>query len=181
METYELILLVAIGLSLCLFGYRIKKIAFFVIWFLIGYQLTSHFLPDILNLIPDISNQNLWHWLLPIAGGLLLSLIGFSIEKLCIGGICFALTIIITIKQFGTDMSTLAVGAVIGILLAGFAVMMMKPATIIATSVAGAYAIMLASFAIFTSLDQATYTIPIIAGATIIGALFQFTTTKRLL
>ena len=180
MENYELILLIALGLTLCLFGYRIKKIAFFVIWFIIGYQITTHFLPDILNLIPGISDQNLWHWLLPIAGGLLLSLVGFSIEKFCVGGICFALTLIIATKQFGTDMSTLAIGAIVGILVAGFAVMMMKPATIIATSVAGGYALMLAILELFPTLDPATYTIGIIAAAGVIGSLFQFVTTKRL-
>ena len=179
METYELIFMIALGLAVLLFGYRIKKIAFFIIWFLLGFVLTGYLLPTITQISPPVVSEPLWQNLLPIAGGLLLALLGFSIEKLCVGGICFVLIMLITMRYFGTDMTTLAIGGVIGVIGAGLGVTLMKPATIIATSGAGAYALTLAIFALFPKLDLAVYYWPIIIGLTAIGSIFQFMTTKR--
>lgn len=180
MENYELILMIAVGLALALFGYRVKKIAFFVIWFIIGYQLMTYFQPTLNTWVPQIADQPLWQTLLPIAGGLLLSLVGFSIEKLCVGGICFCLTMIIAVNYFGSEMQTLAIAAIIGVVLAGLAVTLIKPASIVATSIAGAYALTLAAEILFPEINHATMFFPILGGISAFGAIFQFITTKRL-
>ncbi len=179
LTTPELIVAMAISAVMLLFGYRIKKIAFFVIWFLLGYSLMGFLMPTITNLSPEIDTNELYQTLIPIGGGVLLALLGFSIEKLCLSGICFALTLIITAQYFGTEMQTLAIGAVVGVVLAGIAVTLMKPATIVATSVAGAYALTIALLAMMPDLDPMTHYWPILIGVSALGSLFQFLTTKR--
>lgn len=178
--TPETIIMAAVGLALMFFGYRIKKVAFFLIWFILGYNLMGFLMPTINNLVPQIAENNLYQILLPIGGGLLLALLGFSIEKLCVGGICFALTIVITIQYFGTEMQTLAIGGIIGIIAAGAAVTLMKPATIIATAVAGAYALTIAILALFPDINKETFYFVILGSLTLIGSVFQFLTTKRI-
>ena len=179
MENYELILMLAIGLALCLFGYKIKKIAFFILWFLIGYQLMSYLMPVLNNAVPQIATMTIWQTLLPIAGGILLGLLGFSIEKLCIGGACFGLTIILATKYFGTAPETIAIAAVVGIVLAGLATMLIKPASIVATSLAGAYLLILAGTELLPDLNFTTYYFAYLAGLGAVGSLFQFITTKH--
>ena len=179
-QTPELIIMLGVGLAVLLFGYRLKKIAFFVVWFMLGYLGMSYLMPQINNLVPEIAASELYQNLLPIAGGLLLALMGFSIEKLCVGGICFVLVMLLAVQYFGTDMQTLAIAAVVGVIVAGAAVMLMKPATIIATSAVGAYAITLALMKLVPDISFETYYWPMILGITAIGGVFQFLTTKRI-
>lgn len=179
-EPYELVIIMAIGVAVLLFGYRIKKIAFFVIWFLLGYMLMGYLLPEINKLVPEIAASSIYQTLLPVAGGVLLAMLGFSIEKLCVGGICFAVIIVITMHYFGTEPTTLAIGAVAGIILGGIAVVAMKPATIIATALAGSYALTLSIIELAT-LSKETYYFPILIGLGAFGIIFQFLTTKRVL
>lgn len=178
-QTPELIIMIGVGLAVLLFGYRLKKIAFFIVWFLLGYLGITYLMPEIAKLWPDVASNDLYRNLIPIGGGLLLALLGFSIEKLCVGGICFALTMLISVQYFGTEMQTLAISAVVGVIIAGAAVMLMKPATIVATAAAGAYAIALAILALVPSLDFGEYYWPLIIGVAAIGTVFQFLTTKR--
>lgn len=175
----EAIIMLGLGLAVLMFGYRIKKIAFFIIWFILGFNLVMWLMPTVNNLVPEIAASELYQTLLPIAGGLLLALLGFSIEKLCVGGICFALVMMVTIQYFGTEMQTLAIGGIVGVIAAGLAVTLMKPAIIIATAVAGAYALTLGIFKLNTSLDFEMLYWPILIGAAAVGAIFQFMTTKR--
>lgn len=175
----EAIIMLGLGLAVLMFGYRIKKIAFFIIWFILGFNLVMWLMPTINNLVPEIAASELYQTLLPIAGGLLLALLGFSIEKLCVGGICFALVMMVTIQYFGTEMQTLAIGGIVGVIAAGLAVTLMKPAIIIATAVAGAYALTLGIFKLNTSLDFEMLYWPILIGTAAVGAIFQFMTTKR--
>ena len=175
----ELIIMLGVGLAVVLFGYRIKKVAFFIIWFLLGYIGAMYLMPEIVKLAPEVGNNDLWRNLIPIGAGLLLALLGFSIEKLCVGGICFVLTMLISAQYFGTEMQTLAISAVVGIIIAGAAVMLMKPATIIATSAAGAYAITLALMSLISNISFDTYYWPMLIGVTVVGSIFQFLTTKR--
>ena len=180
LETYQLIIFVALGLAVLLFGYRIKKVAFFIVWFLLGFNLTLWLMPTLNNMMPQIADNALWQNLLPVGGGLLLALLGFSIEKLCVGGICFVLVILATIQYFGTDIQTIAIGAVVGIILAGLAVTLLKPATIIATAAVGSYALTLTIFAFFAaSLNFDTFYWPILIGLAAVGSIFQFLTTKH--
>ncbi|MBQ1298792.1 DUF4203 domain-containing protein [Candidatus Saccharibacteria bacterium] len=180
METYELIIMIALGLAVLLFGYRVKKVAFFIIWFLLGFNLTTYLLPMITEISPPVVSEPLWQTLLPIAGGLLLALLGFSIEKVCVGGICFVLIMLITINYFGTDMTTLAVGGVIAVIGAGLGVTLIKPATILATAVAGGYALTVAVLTLFPEISLGEYYWPLLIGISAIGAVFQFMTTKNI-
>ena len=172
--------MLGIGLAVLLFGYRLKKIAFFIIWFLLGFIGTTYLMPEITKLSPEVVSGDLYQTLIPIAGGLLLALLGFSIEKLCVGGICFVLVMLVSAQYFGAEMQTLAISAVVGILVAGAAVMLMKPATIIATAAVGAYAITLAILKLAPDISFDTYYWPLIIGMTAIGSIFQFLTTKRI-
>ena len=177
--TTELIVMLALGAAVLLFGYRIKKVAFFIIWFIIGLNLTNYLVPWLETAAPEVMTNELWRNLIPIAGGLLMALLGFSIEKLCLGGIVFALTLIITAQYFGTEINTLAIGGVVGIIAAGIAVMLMKPAIIVATALAGAYVVTLSILFWFSGISAETYYFPILAGVTAVGSLFQFATTKH--
>ena len=178
-QTPELIIMLGVGLAILLFGYRIKKIAFFIAWFILGFIGATCLMPEIMKLAPDVAASELYQNLIPIAGGILLALLGFSIEKLCVGGICFALVMLASSQYFGTDMQTLAISAVVGIITAGAAVMLMKPATIIATSAVGGYAITLALLALIPDINAGTLYWPLIIGLTAVGSVFQFLTTKR--
>ncbi len=179
MEIYESLVVAAIGLAVLLFGYRIKKVAFFIIWFLIGYNIMMLLMPLINGAVPQIASDNLWQILLPIAGGLLLALCGFSIEKLCVAGICFFLVMLITVQYFGTDTLTLVIGAIIAAVAAAAATAMIKPAIIIATSIAGAWALTLALLNIFPVINASVFFLPFIAAFALLGAIFQFATTKH--
>ncbi len=178
--TPEMLIMAAAGLALLFFGYRIKKIAFFVIWFILGFNLTNILLPTIIKISPEVVSSELWQALLPVGGGLLLALLGFSIEKICVAGICFALVMMITVQYFGTEIQTLAIGGIVGVIAAGAATALMKPAVIIATSVAGAYAITLALLVLVPSIDKNTFYFPILIGLSVLGSAIQFSTTKRI-
>lgn len=179
MEIYESLVMAAVGLAVLLFGYRIKKIAFFIIWFLIGYNLTMLLMPAINGVVPQIAESSLYQILIPICGGLLLALLGFSIEKICVAGICFFLVMLITVQYFGTEVQTLAVGAILGAVAGAAATAMMKPAIIIATAVAGGWALSLALLEIFPEISREVFYFPFIAIFALLGAIFQFTTTKH--
>ena len=178
-QTPELIVMLGVGLAVLLFGYRLKKIAFFAIWFLLGFAGMTYLMPMINELAPEIAGNDLYQTLIPIAGGLLLALMGFSIEKLCVGGICFALVVLASVQYFGSDMQTLAISAIVGIIAAGAAVMLMKPATIVATAAVGAYAITLALLLLIPDINREAFYWPMIIGLAAVGSIFQFLTTKR--
>ncbi len=179
LELPELFILLGVGLAVLLFGYRLKKIAFFIIWFLLGFTGMKSLMPTLLPLLPEVATTELYQMLLPLAGGLLLALLGFSIEKICVGGICFALVMMTSIQYFGSDWTTLAIAAVVGVLVAGLAVRLMKPATILATSVAGAYAITIALFGLIAGLDYAVLYWPLLIGLSALGTIFQFSMHKK--
>lgn len=178
-EQWQMWAVGGVGLLLLFLGYKIKKIAFFIMWFLLGYIATGYLMPIINSAVAEIANNNLWQSLLPIAGGLLLALMGFMVEKVCIGGVCFGLVIMMTAQYFGTELQPMLIGAVVGVVAGGLAVMMIKPATIIATSVAGGYALTLAILALMPDLDGELLFWPMILGSSAVGAIVQFMTTKH--
>ena len=71
----EIILMLVAGLLLSFAGYRVKKIGFFAVWFILGVTLMNYFMPIINSAVPQIAENGLWQTLLPIAGGLLLGLL----------------------------------------------------------------------------------------------------------
>ena len=176
----EAVIMLVLGAAVLLFGYRIKKIAFFIIWFLLGFNSMVWLMPTINNLVPEIASSELYQTLLPIGGGLILALLGFTIEKLCVSGICFVLTMLITIQYFGTDIQVLAIGGIVGVVVAGVAVMVMKPAVIIATAVAGGYGLTLAIMKLNTDINFEVMYWPMLLGIAAVGSIFQFLTTKRI-
>ena len=178
LETWQVVVIAILGLLLMLFGYRIKKAAFFIIWFLIGFMLMQNVMPWINHSFPEIASQDVWQFILPILGGVLMSMLGFTIEKLCVGGACFGLIMMIVIQTYGTEIGTIVAAAIIGIIVAGLAVMAMKPATIVATSAAGAYLIASSLPFIIASMDGNTLVMPIFLGVTLVGSIVQFLTTK---
>jgi len=178
-EQWQMWVVGGAGLALMLVGYKIKRVAFFIIWFLLGYIATGYLMPIINGAVAEIANNPLWQSLLPIAGGLLLALMGFMIEKICLGGICFGLVVMMTAQYFGTEIQTMAIGAIIGVVAGGVATMMMKPATIIATSVAGGYALTLAILALAPDLDKLTLFWPMIFGFSILGSIVQFISCRH--
>ena len=180
METYEIIFNIALGLLVCLFGYRIKKVAFFILWFILGYNLMRFFMPTLTGWMP-ILDSSLWQNLLPIAIGLLFALLGFTIEKICVSGICFCLVMVIGMRYFGTDMLTIALCALVGLIVGALAVRLMKPSIIAISSIVGAYVLTITLFALFPELivNEKILYFPILAGIAMIGAIFQVTTTKH--
>ena len=74
---YEAIIAIALGVFLALYGYKLKKVAFVLIWFVIGFYLMT-------LAAPHITSDPTLQELLPIGAGVLLSVLGFSIERLCI-------------------------------------------------------------------------------------------------
>ena len=180
-STIEVSLIALVGLVVLFFGYRVKKVAFFLIWFVLGFYLMSMLLPYISHVLPEeILKWPMYQSLIPICGGLLLALLGFSIEKFCVGGICFALVMLITAQYFGTDIQTLAIGGIIGVVAAGAAIMLMKPATILATAVAGAYTVTMALLVLIPNINSQVAYFPSLIAFSAIGSIVQFLTTKRL-
>lgn len=179
LEAWQLWMMAGIGLLLAVLGFRIKKVAFFIIWFVLGFLLMNRFMPSITGALPDIANNPLWTNLITLGGGLLMALLGFTVEKICLGGICFALVIMITSQFFGTEIQTMVIGAVVGVVAAGAAVMLMKPATIIATAVAGGYLMAVALPMVVANMDAESYYWPILLGTAAVGSIIQFVTTRH--
>ena len=180
MENTQLIIMALVGLAVLLFGYRIKKVGFFIAWFILGYNLLTLFLPTLNDLVPQIKDSSLWQMLIPIAGGLLMGLLGFTIEKFCVAGIVFVAVMAITVQYFGTELLTLAIGAIVAVFAAALAVRMIKPAIIIATAAVGAYAVTVAILGIWPAINGNVFYWPILCGLILVGALFQFSSTKKI-
>ena len=179
MATYEIVLALILGIFVCLFGYRLKKLVIFLAFFLIGYSIMTRLMPILNQNLPAIAESSFWQMLLPVCGGLLLSLLGFTIEKLCVGLlVCFA-TIALGVNQFGMTWEVVTIAAIIGVILGAIAVNMIKPATIIVTAIAGALVVADAIFALTSSISHDYYML-ILIGIAAVGAVFQFTNTKHI-
>ena len=178
--TPQVIVAAIIGVLVLFMGYRIKKVAFFLIWFVLGFYLTTVILPLVNPYLPEAVQDPTYQALLPLAGGLLLALMGFTLERLCVGGISFALVMLITVQCFGTDIQYLAAGGMIAVVVAGIAMIAMKPAIIILTSAVGAYTVTMAVLVLVPEINQQIGYFAGIGGLTAVGAITQFLTTKRL-
>lgn len=179
MENYEAIIALVLGLFVCLFGCKLKKIVFFVAWFIIGYTLTLKLLPLINSYIPQVPQDTFWQGMIPVFGGLLLSILGFSIEKLCISLLCFGATIAIAFNQFGVSWEVFGIAAIVGVIIGAFSVIMIKPATILVTAIIGASVATDAFLTLAPAVSATTYYLPILIGAAVLGSIFQFVNTKR--
>lgn len=172
-SSYEALIAIAIGIFVCLFGYKLKKVAFAIIWFVIGYYLASLAVPHI------TSDANL-QIVLPIAAGAILSVIGFSLERLCIFGIAafaVATTIIDLFQLTDTLWIALAIGA--GVVAGCIAVAFIKPLGILTTALSGAK--LIAKYSVIQlSLSHNPYFFWILLVAAVAGSLFQFKNCKHI-
>jgi hypothetical protein len=172
----ELIIAILIGLLTCFAGYKIKRIAFAIIWFIIGYWLVKTYLPNV------IDNQ-FWQWILQVAAGALLSLIGLSIEKLAVS---FTAGIVVTffiLQHFGpaTDWTLPAIAIAIGVVTGVVAVSLMKPAIIIYTAFFGANLLSTAIVGFIPAEARFAGLEYILLGAFMVGgAVYQFKSCKNL-
>jgi hypothetical protein len=172
------IVAIIIGLILAFAGYRIKRIAMAIIWFVIGYTLVKTYLP---NLIED----PFWQTILQIAAGAILSMIGLSIEKLAVSLTAGAVVTMFIIKNFGPveNWTLPAIAIACGVVAGVIAVWMMKPAVILFTAIHGANLI---AINIMTFLpDDVIANIPylqivIFAVIATAGTIFQWNNTKNI-
>ena len=183
-EIPEVVVLLVASLLILFLGFKIKKIGFFILFFILGYSLVSNFLPVIWGNFPILEEQQIWRYLLPIAGGLLLGLLSFSIEKFCISMLVFFFVLTFAIDNYGTAPQTIIIGAVIGAILGGFSSFVIKPAIIIATAIGGAYGVTIALMYFIRmanggSFDTNLLFYPMLGGIAAIGAIVQFLTTKH--
>lgn len=124
---------ILIGVVLAFGGYRLKRIAMSIIWFVIGFSLVAHFAP---NLIAD----PFWQMVLQIAVGAILALVGISIEKLAVSLTAGIVVTWFIIQHFGPVTSWVlpCIAIACGVVAGTIAVWMMKPAIIIFTAIEGA-------------------------------------------
>lgn len=174
----ELIITLLIGAGLCFFGYRFKKIAFAIIWFVIGYFAVKLYLP---NIAPD----PFWQTILQIAAGALLSLIGLSIEKLAVGATAFAIVFSMVMQHFGpaNDWVLPAIAVAIGVVAGVVAVSIMKPAVIVYTAIYGANLLATGVVGLLPSevSSQFPSLVYILLGAIAVGGIvYQFKNTKNI-
>ena len=169
---YEAIIAIIIGIFLCLFGYRIKKVAFIVIWFIIGFYLAS-------LAMPHITDDPTWQTLVPIAVGVLTGMLGFSIEKFCIFAVA-AFTVSTTIIETFqlNEVFTIGLAIAAGVIVGCIAVSLIKPLGIITTALSGSK--LIAKYAVAElALAHNPYFIIILCAGAAIGILFQFKNCKH--
>lgn len=172
MNNIEAIIGIIIAVVLVFWGYRLKKIAFAILWFIAGFLLTK-------QLLPHLTGDQTLLSVLPIAGGLVLSLVGLSIERFCVfvsAGITAFLIAAENLGGLGT-WANVGIAVAIAVVVGCIAVALMKPAIIVFTSLAGAHAIALALIGLFGIAHSPWYMIFVIVIAAI-GCAHQFVTTK---
>ena len=174
----ELIISILIGLLLCFAGYRIKRIAFAIICFVLGYWAVKTYLP---NLVGD----PFWQWILQVAAGAICAFISASAEKLAVGITCAISAFQIVMQQFGpADNWTLfAIAVAIAVVAGCVAVALMKPAVIVFTAIYGANLLSIAIIGLLPA-DVKTAFPPlswVLLGAFAAGGIiYQFKSTKNI-
>lgn len=171
------IISIILGLLVCFFGYKIKKLAFFIIGFIIGYNLGLKIPPE------WYVGNDLITMILPFLIGLLLSLVALTAEKICISLIVGVFVFFAAINFQGgvfTAQSIIiaAIAAAIAGCIAGFIV---KPASIIATAVIGAYYVGINAIGLEAlNLSYVPFFYIITCVLAVLGMLYQFKRNKGL-
>lgn len=172
----ELIVSLIVGVVLCFGGYRLKRIAFAIIWFILGYTFTK-------GIAPNLVQDPFWVGILPLLAGIVLAVFGLSIEKLAVSVAAFAVVSMFIMQHFGpaTDWVLPAVAIAIGVIAAGIAVALMKPAVIVFTAIEGAELLatniitLLPASIVFPQLFFILFII-----LAVVGGSFQFNNTKNM-
>lgn len=169
----ETIITIILSLIVCFFGYKLKKLALFIIWFIVGYSLGK--------MIPGsaVNNDQLWLTIIPLATGLLAAMLSLSIERLCVsllaGTIGFFATMNLAFGGVYTLMPNVVVSVAVAVVLAIIAVACIKPMSILITAIGGAYyaatALATLSFIAAINLPMALILTCVLAA---LGAVFQF-------
>lgn len=170
---YETLIAIAIGIFLCLFGYKLKRVAYVIIWFAIGYYLMT-------LVAPRFTSDHNWLTILPILSGIILGVFGFSLEKICIFAVATYAVSTTLIDAFQVD-NPLFIGLAIagGVLIGIAAVKFIKPFGIITTAFSGAK--LIAKYSLMAlPLTHYPYFLIILLAAAVIGILYQFKSCKHL-
>ncbi|MBP5656355.1 DUF4203 domain-containing protein [Candidatus Saccharibacteria bacterium] len=163
-----------IGAFLLLFGYRVKKIAITIIWFIVGYWLVSLF-------VDKIVADQLWQFILCCVGGLVLGMFGMTIEKFAVFvtvGATFGMSVI---QNFGpaTDWTLPAIAVAVGVVTGVIAVWLIKPMIILATSIEGARLVIISILSLLGWAKPEYYLVIFLAVAAV-GIIFQWNNCRRL-
>ena len=169
----EIIALI-IGAFLLLFGYRLKKIAITLIWFLVGFWIVSLF-------VDKIVADQMWQLILCCVGGLILGMFGMTIEKFAVFvtvGVTFCMSVI---ENFGpaTDWTLWAIAVAVGVVAGVIAVWLIKPMVILATVVEGSRLIIINALALL-GWAQPPYYIVIFLALAAVGAIFQWNNCRHI-
>ena len=174
----EAIITIALALIVCFFGYKLKKIALFIIWFIIGYHLGK--------MIPAsaVNNDQLWLTVLPLATGLLASMLSLSIERLCVallaGAIGFFVTMNLIFGEAYVFMPNVVIAIAVAVVLGCLSAGLIKPMSIIITAIGGAYYAATSAVAAFPALVIASLPMALILTCVLatLGIVFQFSSNK---
>ena len=174
MEIPTAIIALIVGFFLLFFGYRVKKIAITIIWFIIGFWLVSLF-------IDKITADQTWQLILECVGGLVLGIFGMTIEKFAVFvtiGVAFGWSMI---ENFGpiTDWTLPAIAVAVGTVAGVIGVWLIKPMIILATSVQGATLIATNALILLNTSKPEWYPVLFIALAAI-GAIFQWNNCRKI-
>ena len=174
----ELIVSIIIGLLLCFAGYRLKRVAFAIICFVLGYWAVKTYLP---NVVPD----PFWQWILQVGAGAILAFVSASAEKLAVGLTAGFAIFQIVMQHFGpaTDWTLPAIAVAIAVVGACVAVALMKPAVIVYTGIYGAHMLATAIVGLFPADVSANFPplVWILLGAFAAGGIvYQFKSTKNI-
>lgn len=168
------IISILIGVFLLLFGYRLKKVAMTIIWFIVGYYLVSLF-------VDKLVSAEVWQIVLCCVGGLVLSMFSMTIEKLAIFITVTAAFSLAIIEAFGpaTDWVLPVVAVAIGVVAGVLATWFIKPMIIIATAIEGSRLISSNGLALIGH-DAVKYYLLVFIALAIFGVVFQWRSCKNI-
>ena len=129
---------IILGILIGFFGYRLKKIAFTIIWFIFGFTLTC----GAIDFFGVNAGNTFTTFILPAIGGLFFALIGYRIENLVIA-LTVALAVFTMLSQIIGLSNPLSwiICIVVAVIASCIAVRCVKPAIIIITGIYGAHLI----------------------------------------
>lgn len=169
----EAIITLCIGLAICFYGLKLKKIAVILIWFAFGYYISSYIIDTF-----DIVISSEYAPYIPLLAGSILGLIGLSLVKkgLYIAAAFLGYMVISNLNMFDKNMNII-LGIILGVILIFLASKFLKPVIIFCTAIGGASLAINASKILVIGLQEKIFTIAFIILA-VIGIVTQFDNNK---
>ena len=165
------IIFLIIGIILCFCGYKIQKILITFAWFLIGFNISSILLGNI------ISNETTV-LIASLAVGLILAILGIKIERLAvyIAVAYLSYKALSTYLVFDNETATYLINGVISLIIGALSVKLIRPIIIIVSSIYGTSLVTsnLPHLLNIPSIGMTIITIFLI----IISIIYQLSTTK---